>query len=106
MTRMSCAAGLHKLLLKSTLSSKPASDMDISKLGNCGVYDQPSWIKNIKLVQTQKQEPALIFPKGKSADQLLQAMRTVPVWESSQPVEEEELAIEEAIDSSGPVQEC
>ena len=80
-------------------------DMDISKLGNCGVYDQPSWIKNVKLVQTQKEELALVFPMSKSADQLLQAMRTVPAWESSQPVEEEELAIEEVTDSSKPVQD-
>ncbi len=79
--------------------------MDLSKFDNCGIYEQPSWIRDVKLVLDKKGEPVLAFPKGKGADQLLQAMRAAPAWRSIQATEEETVAIEESMPLFEPIQD-
>jgi hypothetical protein len=81
-------------------------DMDISKSPNQGIYDIPRWVRKIKLYKTDSGELALAYPPFKSANDFLQAMQTVPEWESAptfEPVEEEELLVEEAADLLEPV---
>jgi hypothetical protein len=81
-------------------------DMDISKSPNQGIYDIPRWVRKIKLYKTDSGELALAYPPFKSASDFLQAMQTVPEWESApdfEPVEEEELLVEEAADLLEPV---
>ena len=81
-------------------------DMDLSKFANRGVYAAPHWVKDIKLVKTENGELILDFPLGKSLEEFVATMQTVPEWESAtlDPEEEgEELLVEEAEDLLNPV---
>jgi hypothetical protein len=76
--------------------------LDLASSPNRGIYDVPPWVKDITLCRDESGKLALAYPKYKSAEQFLQAMQMVPELEAD-PVEEEELLVEEAADLLEPV---
>lgn len=77
--------------------------MDLAKLPNRGVYRRPDWIQDVKLYKTKDGKYALSYPEGVSAQDLLDAMQTVPEWESDPVPEENEVLAEDAEDLLDPV---
>jgi hypothetical protein len=70
-------------------------DMDLAKLPNRGIYDLPSWVRDIKLRMNKTGKVELAYPEGKSAEDFVLAMHMAPEWESTQPAEDEMLVNEE-----------
>lgn len=79
-------------------------DLDLSKLPNRGVYKRPSWVKNIKLYETESGELALAFPKYKSAEHFIKIIQTTPEYDSFEPelLEEDELLVEDVVEPVVP----
>jgi hypothetical protein len=70
-------------------------DMDLAKLPNRGIYDLPTWVRDIKLRKNEAGNVELAYPEGKSAEDFVLAMHMAPEWESTQPAEDEMLINEE-----------
>ncbi|RMZ71761.1 Actin arp-6 [Pyrenophora seminiperda CCB06] len=80
-------------------------DMDLSKFANRGVHAAPRWVQDIKLVKTENGDIVLDLPLGKSLEEFVEIMQTVPEWEPV-PLDEgveDELLVEEAGDLLDPV---
>jgi hypothetical protein len=56
-------------------------DMDLAKLPNRGIYKVPGWVKHVELRMGKGGELTLAYPKGKSAEHFLMAMRDLPEWD-------------------------
>ena len=78
-------------------------NMELSRLGTSGIYEPPMWIHDIRLSKEDSGEVILIFPEGKSAEQLLRAMREAPVVEPIRAVEEIEPLVVKSPEISAPV---
>ncbi|KAF7566700.1 Ribosomal-L50 domain containing protein [Pyrenophora tritici-repentis] len=80
-------------------------DMDLSKFANRGVYAAPHWVKDIKLVKTENADIILDLPLGRSLEDFVEVMQTIPELEPEALVQggEEDLLVEEAEELLEPV---
>lgn len=80
----------------------------MSKQANRGIYDTPSWVKDVKLQRNESGDFLLAFPPKQSLETLLQEMQRVPDYAPPAPEEvtevlEEELLVEEEGAPTDPV---
>lgn len=87
-------------------------NMDVSKLSNRGIYNPPTWVKDVRLSRAQNGELILLCPKNKDVSQLIQAIQATPTWEPTFAGEEavatEEFPLEESSEplNTAPAQEA
>ncbi|KAE8836854.1 hypothetical protein PTNB73_07759 [Pyrenophora teres f. teres] len=80
-------------------------DMDLSKFANRGVYAAPHWVKDIQLVKTESGDVVLDFPLGRSLEEFVDLIQTVPEWEPASLDQgvDDHLLVEEAEELLEPV---
>lgn len=77
--------------------------MDLAKLPNRGIYYPPRWTRDIKLHRTEGGELALAYPKYKTKANFLKIIHSVPAWEPTHGVDEQDLLLDDGEHHLDPV---
>lgn len=70
-------------------------DLDISASANRGVYDEPKWLKGVKLQRKTNGDYALAFPGQQTLEGLLEEMERLPEWSQERNIIDEETLLAE-----------